>query len=43
MRRQSQVRKLLYGSYLILFEVREAERHVEVLRSWRAARGEPRL
>jgi hypothetical protein len=26
--------------YLILFEVREADRHVEILRFWHAARGE---
>ena len=35
--------RLVHGPYLIYYQIREAERTVEVLRFWHAARGTPNL
>ena len=38
MRSRPKARKLIYGKYLIVYEVREADRHVEILRFLHGAR-----
>ena len=41
--RRPGTRRLVHGRYLIYYQIREAERIVEVLRFWHAARGTPNL
>jgi plasmid stabilization system protein ParE len=38
MKFRPKARKLIYGKYLIVYEVREADRHVEILRFLHGAR-----
>jgi plasmid stabilization system protein ParE len=38
MRSRPKARKLIYGKYLFVYEVREADRHVEILRFLHGAR-----
>jgi plasmid stabilization system protein ParE len=38
MKSRPKARKLIYGKYLIVYEVREAHRHVEILRFLHGAR-----
>ena len=35
--------RIVHGNYLIVYRLSEAEKTVEILRFWHAARGEPRL
>ena len=37
-KRRPKARRLIYGNYLIIFEIRETEKHVEVLRFLHGAR-----
>ena len=41
--RRPGTRKLVHGQYLIYYQVREAERTVEVLRFWHGARRRPKF
>jgi len=42
-RRNGRIRRIVHGNYLIVYRLNEAEKTVEILRFWHAARGEPRL
>jgi plasmid stabilization system protein ParE len=41
--RNGRIRRIVHGNYLIVYRLNEAEKTVEILRFWHAARGEPRL
>jgi toxin ParE1/3/4 len=42
-RRRQNIRRLLHGSYLIVYRIFESDRRIEILRFWHGARGVPRL
>jgi toxin ParE1/3/4 len=42
-RRRQNTRRLVHGSYLILYRISESDRQIEILRFWHGARGTPRL
>jgi len=42
-RRRRNVRRLVHGSYLIVYRIFESNRLIEILRFWHGARGVPRL
>ena len=42
-RRNRGIRRIVHGNYLIVYRLNEAEKTVEILRFWHAARGEPRF
>jgi plasmid stabilization system protein ParE len=42
-RRRRNTRRLVHGSYLIIYRISESDRVIEILRLWHGARGAPRL
>ena len=42
-RRRRNVRRLVHGSYLIVYRIFESNRLIEILRFWHGVRGVPRL
>lgn len=42
-RRRSQLRRLVHGVYLIIYQIKESEQTIEVLRFWHGARRPPKL
>ena len=42
-RRRRNTRRLVHGSYLIVYRISESDRLIEILRLWHGARGTPRL